>query len=149
MGKSRTFFIFDEDSNDFEILAYFTIALQVLKIPEDLISGNQVKKLDGLSSKFRGNRITEFPAILIGQLGKNELYPNKITGSEILDYCLSKILEGQFSLGGRIIMLECKNITSLVELYENYGFRILEKDYQQDELLQMLKILEADLLIES
>ncbi|SHJ33450.1 hypothetical protein SAMN02745751_02310 [Dethiosulfatibacter aminovorans DSM 17477] len=149
LGKSRTFFIYDEDKDEFEILAYFTLAIQVLKIPEGMLSGNKIKKLDGLSANMRGNRITEFPSILIGQLGKNEMYPGTISGSEVLEYCLAKILEGQVRLGGRIIMLECKDTPYLVTLYEKFGFNVLEKDYEEGELLQMIKVLEEDEIIES
>lgn len=149
LGKSRTFFIYDEDEDEFKILAYFTLALQVLKIPEDMISGRKAKLLDGFSSKIKGVKITEFPSVLIGQLGKNEMYPGVISGSEILEYCLATIFEGQVKLGGRIIMLECKDIPSLISLYEKYGFNVLEKDYGEGELLQMIKIIEEAEIIES
>lgn len=148
LGKSRTFFIYDEDEEDFKILAYFTLAIQVLKIPEDMISGRKAKLLDGFSSKIKGEKITEFPSILIGQLGKNEMYPGTIAGSEVLEYCLATIFEGQVRLGGRIIMLECKDIPYLISLYEKFGFDVLEKDYDEDELLQMIKILDEDEIIE-
>lgn len=148
LGKSRTFFIYDEDQDELQILAYFTLAIQVLKIPEGMLSGNKVKKLDGLSANMRGNRITEFPSILIGQLGKNEMYPGVISGSEVLEYCLATILEGQARLGGRIIMLECKDIPYLISLYEKFGFNVLEREYEEGELLQMIKILEEDEIIE-
>ncbi|MGB4590325.1 MAG: hypothetical protein WBI17_14000 [Clostridiaceae bacterium] len=148
LGKSRTFFIFDENADEFKILGYFALSLQVLKIPEGMISGNKVKKLDGLSANMRGNRITEFPTILIGQLGKNEMYSDVIEGSEVLEYCLATILEGQARLGGRIIMLECKNIPYLIKLYEKFGFSFLEKDYEENELMQMIKILGEDEIIE-
>ena len=73
MGKSRTYFLYDEEDDEFKILAYFTLAIQVLKVPEELLSGRKTKIYDGFSSKIRGIKITEFPAILIGQFGKNEL----------------------------------------------------------------------------
>ncbi len=122
LGKSRTFFIYDEDQDDFQILAYFTLAIKVLKIPEDLISGRTAKAFDGYSSKLNGRIITEFPSILIGQLGKNEMYKNVISGFEVLEYCLATILEGQIFLGGRIILLECKNVPYLISLYGKFGF---------------------------
>lgn len=149
LGKSRTFFIFDEDSDDFNILAYFTIAIQVLKIPEELISGRKAKLLDGFSSKIKGFKITEFPSILIGQLGKNETFVDAISGSEVLEYCLATVLEGQALLGGRIIILECKNIPHLIGLYEAFGFNLVEKEYKENELLQMIKILTEDEIIQS
>jgi hypothetical protein len=147
LGKSRTYFIFDEDAIEFNIIAYFTLAIQVLRIPDELLSGRKAKVFDGFSSKIRGVKITEFPAILIGQLGKNELYQNSISGSEVIEYCLAILLEGQEKLGGRIIMLECKAIPYLIKLYTMYGFQKLDKDYDTGELIQMVKILDEDEII--
>lgn len=149
LGKSRTYFIFDEEQNDeFNILAYFTLAMQVLRVPEELLSGRKTKLLDGFSSKARGTKITEFPSILIGQIAKNDLYRELISGREVLEYCLITVLTGQSVLGGRIIMLECKDIPYIIELYERFGFQKLERDYEENELLQMIKIIEDDEIIE-
>lgn len=41
-------------------------------------------------------------------------------------------------------MLECKEIPYIVNLYERFGFQKLERDYKEDELLQMIKVLEED-----
>lgn len=122
------------------------MALQVLKIPESL-SNRKIKNFDGFSAKMNGERITEFPVILIGQLAKNDLYKNEITGMKLMQYCLSTVLDGQMRLGGRIIMLECKNIEYLLEFYEKFGFMKLDKDYREGELLQLIKILQEDELI--
>ena len=148
LGKSRTYLIFDEDEEEFNVLAYCTLAMQVLKVPKDLLSGNKTKKLDGFGSKIKGIKITEFPTILIGQVGKNDLYKELINGIEIMQYCLSTVFKGQAVLGGRIIMLECKDIPYIVNLYEKFGFQKLEKDYDEGELLQMIRILEDDEIIE-
>jgi len=112
------------------------------------LSGNKTKYLDGFSSKRKGKIITEFPTILIGQLGKNDLYEDCITGSEVMHYCLATLLRGQARLGGRIILLECKDIPYLIKLYEGFGFQKLEKDYEEDELLEMIKILQEEEIIE-
>lgn len=98
--------------------------------------------------KSKEKKIAEFPAILIGQFGENELFKNCITGFEAMNYCLSTLLDGQAQLGGRIIMIECKNIPYLIELYEQFGFSKIEKDYEEEELLQMIKILQEDEIIE-
>lgn len=144
LGKSRTFFIFDEEYDEFNILAYYTLGLQVLKVPDELLSGRKTKILDGFSSKVKGNKITEFPTILIGQIGKNEIYKSSISGFEVVQYCLGTLLEGQARLGGRIVMLECKDIPYLINLYEEFGFQKVEKEYEEGELLQMIKILVED-----
>ncbi|MCX7904987.1 MAG: hypothetical protein N2486_10825, partial [Caloramator sp.] len=148
LGKSRTFIIYNEDKaeTEFQILAYYTLALQVLKVNEKL-SNRKIKEFDGLSAKIHGEKILEFPTILIGQLGKNDLYKDTISGDEIMNYCFNTILDGQMRLGGRLIMLECKDIPYLIKFYERYGFRKIEKDYRENELLQFVKILsEKDLV---
>ncbi|WP_434417394.1 hypothetical protein [Tissierella praeacuta] len=66
-----------------------------------------------------------------------------------MQYCLSTIMDGQIRLGGRIIMLECKDLKYLVKFYEQFGFIKLERDYKKDELLQLIKILQEDELIEN
>ena len=76
------------------MLAYFTLALQVLRIPQDLLSSRETLKLDGFSSKMKGQKITQFPVILIGQIGKNDLYRRDITGYEMMQYCMSTLLDG-------------------------------------------------------
>lgn len=121
----------------------------MLKIPHSIISGRKAKILDGFSSKINGKKITEFPSILIGQLGKNDIYSPNISGADLLDYCLAKIFEGQIRLGGRIIMLECKNIPYLLQLYETYGFNIIENDYHDGELIQMIRLIQEDEIIEN
>ncbi|AGL03166.1 hypothetical protein [Desulfoscipio gibsoniae] len=52
--KSRTYLLFDKEAahkGELSLLAYFTIALHILIVPEGF-SGNRVKKLDGFSSTF-------------------------------------------------------------------------------------------------
>lgn len=147
VGKSRTFLIYDEDSEEFNVLAYFTLALQVLRIPQSL-SNRKIKDFDGFSAKIKGERITEFPTMLIGQVGKNDLHKGKITGYKLMQYCLNTLLDGQMRLGGRIVTLECKNIPFLIKFYTQFGFVKLEREYEEDELVQFIKILKEDELIE-
>ena len=147
IGKSRTFFIYDEDKEGFTILAYFTLALQVLKVPE-ILSKRNIKNFDGFSAKIHGEKITEFPTILIGQFAKNDLYKDEISGNELMQYCLNTVFDGQMHVGGRIIMLECKNISYLIQFYNQFGFVKLDKDYHDGELLQLIKVLREEELIE-
>ena len=148
LGKSRTFLIFDENEEEFKVLGYFTLALQILKIPEAL-SNRKIKEFDGFNAKINGERITEFPAILIGQVGKNDLYRKQFAGSVLMQYCINTLLEGQARLGGRIILLECKDVPYLIEFYKQFGFAKLDKEYQAGELMQLIKILQEDELVEN
>ncbi|MDD2216515.1 MAG: hypothetical protein PHE41_08115 [Eubacteriales bacterium] len=124
------------------------MALQVLRIPEKL-SNRQIKALDGFNAKISGEIITELPTILIGQFAKNELYIGcGFSGNELMQYCLNTLLDGQMRLGGRIVMLECKDIPYLIDFYGDFGFIRLDRDYEEDELIQLIRILKEDDLIE-
>jgi predicted GNAT family N-acyltransferase len=117
-------------------------------VPEEF-SNRKIKNFDGFNAKMNGQRITEFPVILIGQLGKNEIYSGSIKGFEIMQYCLNTLLEGQIRLGGRIILIECRNIPFLIKFYEQFGFSKIEREYKGDELIQLVRIIKEDELIEA
>jgi len=128
-------------------MGYFTIALSILNIPEKF-SKRKIKRLDGFSSKINNKKLTEIPGILIGQLGKNTDSNKTIKGNDLMAYCMAAIYQGQHYLGGRIIILECKNNAYLKTFYERHDFNLLEKDYQKDELLVYTKIIdEKELLL--
>lgn len=66
-SKSRTYLIFDEDDLEkgtLVLLAYLTIAMQTLKIPNGT-AASQIRKLDGLYAKKGTEAITEIPSFLI------------------------------------------------------------------------------------
>jgi len=66
--------LLDEDElecGNIKIAAYFSLAIQSLKIPEST-SMSQIRRLDGLYSKSGGEPISEVPSYLIGQLAKDD-----------------------------------------------------------------------------
>lgn len=142
--------MYNEEAADeqFSILAYFTLALQVIKLPNKL-SNRKIKELDGFSAKINGEIITEFPAILIGQIGKNDEHKNDISGFDVMEYCMAKVLEGQARLGGRIVTLECKDIPYLIQFYEQFGFKKLEREYENDELIQLIRVFQGNELMDN
>lgn len=146
LGKSRTFIIYDETDSKVRLLAYFTLALQVLKIPEQF-SNRKILQLDGFSAKFNGEKITEIPVILIGQIAKNDQYRQYISGHEIMQYSMSTLLDGQNRISGRVVLLECKDIPYLVEFYNKFGFTKINREYSNNELIQMVKILSEEEII--
>lgn len=118
-----------------------------MKVP-DKLSNRKIKELDGYSAKLRGEVITELPAILIGQFGKNDIHRDKISGAELMDFCLEKVFEGQEILGGRILLLECKDVEYLYTFYERFGFHKIEKEYTPTEYRQMIRLLTESELVE-
>ncbi|GAB6157874.1 hypothetical protein JCM39194_10740 [Desulfotomaculum varum] len=141
-AKSRTYLVFDEEAmlaGEFKLLAYFAIAMQTLKIPEGT-SPSQIRRLDGLYSRKGDGMITEIPAFLIGQLGKNSLYADKITGDAVMDYAISVIFRVQELIGGRVVFVECQDKPRLIDFYSRNGFRVFRQD-PEDKLIQMVRLL--------
>ena len=143
IAKSRTYFLLDKEAlnkQTIEILAYFSIAPQVLYLPENL-SGNRRKKLDGFSGKIKGEHIAVLPVILIGQLAKNDAYCKEIGGDVVLKYAFSIIKRIHEMLGGRIVMVDVKEDASgLIRFYERHGFERLSNDLE-NKLSQMIRML--------
>ena len=134
--------IFDKEviiSGRFNLLAYFAVAMQTLKIPSG-ISSSQIRKLDGLYSKKDDDLITEISAFLVGQLGRNDLYCKEISGDEIIEYVFSVLTRAQELIGGRVVFIECHNKPELIDFYTRNSFKMFRQD-PEDKLIQMVRLL--------
>ena len=143
-GKSKTYFLFSEErlaERKFALLAYFSVALQVLKVAGLDLSNRKIKELDGFSAKRSGETLTEFPVYLIGQLSKNDTHKDDITGKTIIDHAMSVISAAQEKVGGRIVLVECNNEPHLLNFYTANGFTDIRQD--KDKHMQMIRMLGA------
>ena len=133
IAKSRSYLLIDEESlgGTLSILAYFSIGMKTLLIPEDL-SARQLRQLDGYSDKMYKRRITSLPVYLIGQLAKNERFARNIDGDEIIQAAISVIRNIQRSLGGRLIAVDCKPIKALHDFYERNQFIMIGHNEDND-----------------
>jgi len=129
VSKSRTYLFIDEDALDekISILGYFSIGLKTLMLPDNL-SNNQIRKLDGYSSKINRKKINSLPVYLIGQLAKNDQYKSLISGDEILQAAISTIREYSSCLSGRLIAVDCKPVDKLHEFYKRNHFIMIGHD---------------------
>jgi hypothetical protein len=128
-GKSKTHLLLDErllQNGTIEAVAYFSLAIQLLRIPEGT-SNNQIRKLDGLYSRKGITPITEIPSFLIGQLAKNDRYSKLFSGSLLLEYALSAVATAERIVGGRIVFVECREIPVLINFYRNNGFFVFSQ----------------------
>jgi hypothetical protein len=125
--KTRTYLILDDDEfykhKNIVIHGYFSLAMKVLTVPDDL-SNNQRKKLDGKYSNIE-NGISAF---LIGQLGKSDLHKDKLNGRQMILAAMNIIKEAQDRVGGRVVYLECLNKPGLIRFYESNGFSVFRKN---------------------
>ena len=141
ISKSRTYLLVDEvelTRQKFNVLAYFTIALRVLKISDLGLSKTQIKKLDGFSAIKKDEPITDFPVFLVGQIGKNDAFKKSIKGNQVLEYAMSVIGRAQDEVGGRIVLAECDDNPKLIKFYKDNGFIILNTD----EMVQLIRIID-------
>jgi hypothetical protein len=129
--NARTRLILDEQG---AILAYFSLSFKELVIDDFTVSKSQVKKMDGFSKNAEKIR-----AFLIGQLGKNNnIEDNPISLDDILNELYAVIHEVRTLIGGRIIILECENKSTLIELYKRHGFKVINVEAaESDPLITM------------
>ncbi len=126
---SRTYLIVDVIQGELVLLGYYTLAMKNLKI-KGVLNNDKLSKTQKI--KHKNN---ECLSILIGQLGKNDLFSSLINLKEILDFAFSTIKDIMELVGGRIILIECFNSDKLVQLYEDHGFIYLQEENSLSQLM--------------
>ena len=130
-NKSRTYLLIDSNQDEeIIILGYYTITIKNLPFTE-IVSKSMIKKIDGYS-----NNVNSAESILIGQLGKNYNYKDKISGSFLLNHAMVTVYSIHNLAGCRIVFLECSDNEKIVKFYQDNGFAFLQKS---GEYLQMIR----------
>ena len=134
------------DADDFKngckrpaIYGYISLASKILTVP-DTISNRMRKELDGFNAKIHGQQISGFPCYLIGQLSKNsDIKCNPISGKDLLSIAYDIIASAAEAVGGRYMMVECRNEEKLLTFYSNNLFS--EIDHIPDEDVPMVQLI--------
>jgi len=121
-------------AEDPKILAYLTVAISNMKF-KPYVSKTMKKRLNGI---FQND---EAPCYLIGQLGKNDNYSDKVEGRELIDFAMGIIGIGYNAVGGRFVRVDSRNNTKLMKFYEKNGFRLVQTDDESD-LIQFVRFFE-------
>lgn len=147
-AKSRTYLICDEEQvnkedfylEDLKIYGYISLALKVLSVPDDM-SNRQRKNIDGISAKIHGEVINDFPCYLIGQLSKNSaIEDNMLDGEYLVDTAIDIINDSIKAVGGRVVMIECKNKPQLLKFYsDNLFTEIAQIPDGDNAMVQMIR----------
>ena len=132
----KTSLIIDKDSFDqgkLDVMAFFTIGQTSVDI--GALSNNKKKKL--LGSVHGRDKLLSYQAYLIGQLGRSDMYTtDDISGETILNECYAEIRKVQRIVGGRLLLLECRE--HMFELfYQKKGFEKLT-DFPDEQGLYTL-----------
>lgn len=140
--KSRTYLLVDEvlllSKGQMRILGFFTVSLKVLDLPERL-SNRKRLELDGFAAKIHGEPIKSIPCYLIGQLAKNSAVQDSVSGALLLDEALSIIKSAVKRVGGRFVLVECRDDPHLRRFYSDNRFDVF--DTIPDEHTPMLQMI--------
>ena len=134
IGISRTSLVYSGKS----LVGYFALALQVLDL-DRITSKSLRKKITG----FKRENKLDAAVYLIGQMGKNfHNGANKlISGQELFLLAMQDILKAQQTVGGRIVVVECKNDDKLRKFYEEtLGFQLIDTADDESMLKYMTMI---------
>ena len=122
----------------FELLGYFSLALKVLLLPDDM-SIRSRKTYDGFMGKIHGEPIREIPCYLIGQIARNDAFGKEtISGDDLIEHAISVISSAHQSVGGRWVLVECRNNAKLISFYADNGFTPVM--HQPDGDTQMVQL---------
>ena len=129
-NKSRTYLIINDDCG--VILGYYTLSLKALPF-NGSVSKNIVKNIDGFSKDGKA-----IGMVLIGQFGKDMLLAKNIDGRKLFNICMETTYAAQKIIGGRFVLLECRDIEKVTSFYKRFSFNFLQYD-SQDNYMQMVK----------
>ena len=148
LSKARTYLVMDEEElknkeKNLTVYGYISIALKILSVPEDM-SNRMRKELDGFSAKIHGEQIRDFPCYLIGQLSKNSnIETNAISGKQLINFALDIIAASVDAVGGRYMMIECRDKEKLLRFYkDNYFTEIARIPDDNQPMVQMIRKIE-------
>lgn len=130
--NARTFLFV---TDDLEVVALFSLALNVFPVPEKY-SRSLRNKITGFG-RFTHDNV---PCFLLGQFARHDSYSKEdISGKEMLLYVIDKIRDARKIAGGRFLMLDCGD--HMVSYYEGLGFKFVDKAADKDGLNQMVLFL--------
>lgn len=148
LSKARTYLVIDAEDletgkEEPAIYGYVSLALKILTVPRD-VSNRFRKELDGLSAKIHGQQISDFPCYLIGQLSKNsDIRDNPVSGKKLLDIAFDIIASAAQAVGGRYMMIECRDKENLLQFYRSNAFteidRIPDKDIPMVQMIRKIQ----------
>ncbi len=123
-GLSRTVLIFENNN----VVGYYAVSTKSFVLEEKLNS-SQKKRFFG-SSQTNGNII---PAILIGQLGKNENVETTLSGSDLMSLIFNYIRNMSKYIPSMIVYVEHNGADALFRYYESQGFIYFPREREETE----------------
>lgn len=130
-GWATTYLLLNGDDFENGILTvegYFSLTHKAVIFDED-VSGSMRNKLTGTK------RAESQSFVLIGQLGKymnkidkENIVSSKLTSQELLDDAMGIVSKSSDYIICRNVIIECKDIDKVRQIYRDYGFSELQFD---------------------
>lgn len=151
-GLAKTHLVIALYNSNPVIAGYFSLANKGFYVDTatKILSNKMRSKLSRFVYMEKGIQQALVPAPLIAQIGKNTLFPNLITGDELISLACNKVKEAQGFIGGKFVYLECENNEKLLDFYQRNNFTVFKQreldidekdDLKGKSLLQLIKFL--------
>lgn len=145
--QSVTYLVFS--SSTLDLVGYFSITVKPVIVDAANLSNTARRKLDRISKYNDKSNSYTVAAYLIAQFGRNynDAVTCPITGTELMDYAISKLYDIQYALGGMMVYLECEDKEALLNFYQKkngfriFGERSLGGADEPERLLQLMNFL--------
>lgn len=149
---AKTYLVMASYCGEYKIAGYFALSGNksfVVKTKGNQISKNMKRRFSKFGTYDDSLKQYNVSALLIGQLGRNYMYPKLISGDELLNIAIDTLRTVQSLVGGKFVYLECEDVDKLKEFYIRNGFQIFgERSLDRDEtdfsghiLIQLLRYL--------
>lgn len=149
---AKTYLVMTSYCGEYKIAGYFALSGNksfVVKTKGNQISKNMKRRFSKFGTYDDSLKQYNVSALLIGQLGRNYMYPKLISGDELLNIAIDTLRTVQSLVGGKFVYLECEDVDKLKEFYIRNGFQIFgERSLDRDEtdfsghiLIQLLRYL--------
>ena len=144
-----SYLVFAEKDNHRYLVGYYTLANKFVCVNSSSLSKTMQKKIGKFSQYDQPSDRFMVPMPLIAQLGKNfsNTLPAQMSGADLLEMALERVLKVEHLVGGKTVYIECNNQPKLFDFYSSTGFfPFNERTRQTDDandtntvLIQMLK----------
>lgn len=127
---ARTYLFLDKET--FKLVAFFTLSFGNLLFIDD-VKKSKRQKIHGESGTAESA-----PMYLIGKLGRDDNYKDIIKIDSIFEKCYELIALSYKLIGGRFVLIECKE-ERLRKYYEENGFDFLQKTKDKYQLIKPIE----------
>ncbi|MBR2550251.1 MAG: hypothetical protein IKE92_09600 [Clostridiales bacterium] len=140
-GLAKTIIVFDDNKG--LLVGFYTLSIKSLVL-SDKLSSNKRKSYFG-TAQTNGDVI---PAILIGQLGKNNAVESDFTGSDLMSLIFGYIYKADKLLPSVVSYVEHNESKQLFKFYEKHGFSYFPRTKEEKEKKLFCHVIKTSDIVE-